>query len=86
MASKLIFAAFLVLAALAFQAMSRDLNQVSMIEKHEQWMAQYGRVYKDDAEKDSRYKIFKENVEFIESFNKAGTIGLTSWESTSLLI
>lgn len=72
MASKLIFAAFMMLATLASQAMSRDLSEVlvSMIEKHEQWMSQYGRVYKDDAEKANRYKVFKENVKFIESFNK----------------
>ncbi|KAL2458501.1 Senescence-specific cysteine protease SAG12 [Abeliophyllum distichum] len=37
------------------------------------WMAKYGRVYKDNAEKAMRFKIFKENVEFIESFNNAGT-------------
>lgn len=36
-------------------------------------MAQYGRVYKDEAEKGRRFEIFRENVEFIESFNKAGT-------------
>ncbi|KAL3534316.1 hypothetical protein ACH5RR_002777 [Cinchona calisaya] len=70
---KLTFAAFLMLSMLASQAMSRNLNEASMIEKHEQWTAQYGRVYKDEVEKANRYKIFKENVEFIESFNKAGT-------------
>ncbi|CAK9176583.1 unnamed protein product [Ilex paraguariensis] len=43
----------------------------SIYERHEQWMAQYGRVYKDSDEKDNRFKIFKENVERIESFNKA---------------
>ena len=36
-------------------------------------MAHYGCVYKDEVEKADRYKIFKDNVEFIESFNKAGT-------------
>ncbi|CAI9099951.1 OLC1v1036853C1 [Oldenlandia corymbosa var. corymbosa] len=71
---RLLSSAFLMLAAmLAFQAMSRDLSEVSMMQKHEQWMVQYGRVYKDDAEKASRYNIFKKNVEYIESFNKAGT-------------
>lgn len=35
-------------------------------------MARYGRVYKDDAEREMRYEIFKNNVEFIESFNRAG--------------
>ncbi|KAL3533793.1 hypothetical protein ACH5RR_007314 [Cinchona calisaya] len=72
-ATKLIFAAIFMLVMLSTQAMSRNLNEASMIEKHEQWMAQYGTVYKNEIEKANRYKIFKENVEFIESFNKAGT-------------
>ncbi|XP_027071829.1 senescence-specific cysteine protease SAG39-like [Coffea arabica] len=69
---KLSLTAFLMLAMMASQATSRSLNEASMTEKHEQWMAQHGRVYKDDAEKADRYKIFKENVNFIASFNKAG--------------
>ncbi|WOL19367.1 senescence-specific cysteine protease SAG39-like [Canna indica] len=44
----------------------------SMAERHEQWMAQHGRVYKDAAEKARRLSIFQSNVEFIESFNKEG--------------
>ena len=32
-------------------------------------MAQYGRVYKDATEKAQKFKVFKANVEFIESFN-----------------
>uniref|UniRef100_A0A2N9J8L0 Peptidase C1A papain C-terminal domain-containing protein n=1 Tax=Fagus sylvatica TaxID=28930 RepID=A0A2N9J8L0_FAGSY len=35
-------------------------------------MAQYGCTYKDNAEKERRLTIFKDNVEFIESFNSAG--------------
>jgi hypothetical protein len=35
-------------------------------------MAQYSRVYKDDAEKARRFEVFKANVKFIESFNAAG--------------
>ncbi|XP_030456587.1 senescence-specific cysteine protease SAG12-like [Syzygium oleosum] len=42
-----------------------------MQERHEQWMAHHGQVYKDAAEKERRFVIFKNNVEFIESFNKA---------------
>ena len=42
-----------------------------MYERHEDWMVQYGRVYKDADEKSKRYKIFKDNVARIESFNKA---------------
>lgn len=35
-------------------------------------MALHQRTYKDDAEKTERLRIFKENVEFIDSFNAAG--------------
>ncbi|RDX79825.1 Senescence-specific cysteine protease SAG39 [Mucuna pruriens] len=41
-------------------------------ERHEKWMSQYGKVYKDAAEKEKRFQIFKTNVHFIESFNAAG--------------
>ncbi|KAL0002095.1 hypothetical protein SO802_015876 [Lithocarpus litseifolius] len=50
--------------------MSRTL-QDEMYERHEQRMDHYGRVYKDTIEKEQRYKIFKENVAYIESFNNA---------------
>nr|POE67038.1 senescence-specific cysteine protease sag39 [Quercus suber] len=50
--------------------MPRTLQDV-MYEKHEQWMAHYGRVYKDIIEKEKHYKIFKEDVAYIESFNNA---------------
>ncbi|KAL6650398.1 hypothetical protein ACP70R_009323 [Stipagrostis hirtigluma subsp. patula] len=49
---------------------ARGLNDDSvMLARHENWMAQYGRVYNDDAEKMRRFKIFKENNKFIEAFN-----------------
>ncbi|KZV57545.1 vignain-like [Dorcoceras hygrometricum] len=71
---KLVFATLLVLQLWAtYQATARTLpHSSSMVERHEQWMAQHGRVYKDDTEKAERFKIFKENVEYIESFNEAG--------------
>ncbi|KAL5973642.1 Senescence-specific cysteine protease sag39 [Asimina triloba] len=61
-------------AAWASQTTSRTLpgRVLSMTERHEQWTAQYGRSYKDAAEKEYRFQIFKSNVEFIESFNTAG--------------
>ncbi|KAF3636486.1 Senescence-specific cysteine protease SAG39 [Capsicum annuum] len=34
-------------------------------------MIQYGRVYRTNTEKESRFKIFKENIERIEAFNDA---------------
>ncbi|KAJ1424636.1 Peptidase C1A, papain C-terminal [Sesbania bispinosa] len=54
------------------QVMPRKLNAASLSERHEQWMAKYGKIYKDAAEKENRFQIFKNNVELIESFNAAG--------------
>lgn len=68
---KLIFMTFLIMGLCAFQSWSRLLQDESMNEQHEKWMVQYGRTYKDNAEKERRFKIFKENVELIDSHNKA---------------
>ncbi|GAB2298762.1 hypothetical protein Dimus_032839 [Dionaea muscipula] len=57
-------------------------SEQSVREMHEQWMSQYGRVYKDDAEKEERFKIFKQNLEFIEASNKLNkgyTLGLNAF-------
>ncbi|PIA29293.1 hypothetical protein AQUCO_06100066v1 [Aquilegia coerulea] len=57
---------------------SRTLNDhvedgsISILARHEMWMTQYGRVYRDNAEKLGRAKIFKANVDFIDYFNKYG--------------
>ncbi|XVE86355.1 hypothetical protein DITRI_Ditri18aG0028500 [Diplodiscus trichospermus] len=67
-----IAACFLMLAVCIPQVMCRNLHKASLSERHQQWMAEYGRVYKNDAEKEMRFQIFKSNVEFIESFNAAG--------------
>ena len=67
-----IFLSFLVLCTMASQANCRALNEASMSERHEQWMARYGRTYKDGAEKEMRFQIFKSNIAYIESFNRAG--------------
>ncbi|OMP06385.1 hypothetical protein COLO4_08162 [Corchorus olitorius] len=67
-----IVAFFLVIAVCIPHVMSRRLQEASLYERHEQWMAEYARVYKTDAEKEMRFNIFKSNVEFIESFNAAG--------------
>ncbi|PIN18854.1 Cysteine proteinase Cathepsin L [Handroanthus impetiginosus] len=70
---KLIFVSLLVLEMWASQTTARTPPDASMVEKHEQWMAQYGRSYKNDAEKVKRFEIFKKNVEYIESFNEAAS-------------
>jgi KDEL-tailed cysteine endopeptidase len=64
------FVVIVTLGALASPlAAARSLQDASMRERHEEWMASYGRVYKDTNEKQKRYKIFEENVALIESSN-----------------
>ncbi|KAG8385456.1 hypothetical protein BUALT_Bualt03G0047200 [Buddleja alternifolia] len=71
--NKMILALVLVIG-MHFSAVNcRTIPDATMAERHEQWMANYGRVYKDDTEKATRFKIFKENVEFIDSFNNVGS-------------
>ncbi|KAK0579896.1 hypothetical protein LWI29_033186 [Acer saccharum] len=72
--NNLLFAVLLVLGLWVSQSWSRSLNEATAAinEKHEMWMARYGRVYKNKAEKEKRSKIFNDNLEYIESFNKAG--------------
>ncbi|KAM0071439.1 putative fruit bromelain [Helianthus debilis subsp. tardiflorus] len=67
-----IVAALLVFAMCACQVTSRTLNQETMLQRHQQRMAQCGRIYRDDVEKEMRFKIFSNNVKYIESFNNAG--------------
>ncbi|TVU07258.1 hypothetical protein EJB05_47306, partial [Eragrostis curvula] len=52
-----------------FVLAARDLSDTAMAEMHEKWIVQYGRVYKDAAEKARRLEVFRDNVAFIESFN-----------------
>lgn len=61
--------ALVVLAIWAAFTTARELSEMSMKERHEQWMAQHGRVYADAAEKARRFEIFKVNMELVESFN-----------------
>ncbi|KAJ1393974.1 Peptidase C1A, papain C-terminal [Sesbania bispinosa] len=58
--------------ACAYPAMSRTLYESSVAIKHQQWMSKHGRSYRDDAEKEKRFKIFMDNLEYIEKFNNAG--------------
>ncbi|XP_030962771.1 zingipain-2-like [Quercus lobata] len=63
---------FFILETLISQALCRTLLEDSLAERHEQWMVQYGHSYKDSAEKEKRFKIFKDNVEYIDKFNNEG--------------
>ena len=70
--NKLVIAVLTILGTWTSQAMSRTLQEASMAERYEQWMAQYDRKYSDSAEKEGRFKIFKENAEFVEKVNNEG--------------
>ncbi|KAL5772246.1 hypothetical protein ACOSQ2_012170 [Xanthoceras sorbifolium] len=63
-------ASLLILTIWAIHALCRPLNEEYVLNRHEEWMAQHGRVYKDALEKERRYNIFKNNLEYIENFNK----------------
>ncbi|XVF25663.1 hypothetical protein REPUB_Repub13aG0232900 [Reevesia pubescens] len=63
---------FFIFGTLASQAMSRTFQEAAITNKHKQWMSRYGRVYENQSEKDKRFKIFKDNLEYIENFNNAG--------------
>ncbi|KAF8666106.1 hypothetical protein HU200_053820 [Digitaria exilis] len=70
MASSKAFLAILGCVCLCFSVIeARELSDAAMVERHERWMVEYGRVYKDTAEKAERFEVFKDNVAFIESFN-----------------
>ncbi|KAF5189086.1 Senescence-specific cysteine protease sag39 [Thalictrum thalictroides] len=72
------FIGLIILSLWACQAASRALHaEVSMLEKYEQWMALHGRVYNDATEKARRFEIFRKNVQYIESFNRAGNRSYT---------
>lgn len=65
-------AIFITLGTVAYQATSKALYEASIAEKYEQRIAKYERIYPNIAEKQRRFAIFKENVEFVENFNKEG--------------
>ncbi|XP_061364483.1 zingipain-2-like [Gastrolobium bilobum] len=67
-----VLALFLIFTVWTSHVMSLRLLDAYTSETHENWMSLYGKSYKDAAQKQKRYQIFKHNLEFIESFNAAG--------------
>ncbi|KAL8114936.1 senescence-specific cysteine protease SAG39-like [Apium graveolens] len=67
----IVLALLFTVGALASVAAARSLNEASMTETHDQWMKRYGRVYKNADEKQRRSTIFEENLNYIQTFNKA---------------
>ncbi|PON32633.1 Cysteine Protease [Parasponia andersonii] len=68
-------ALIVVLGAWAYsKASARTLqgqDDASMYDRHQNWMAHHGRVYKDVSEEEKRFMIFKRNVARIDAFNRA---------------
>ncbi|KAI3973776.1 hypothetical protein MKW92_011932 [Papaver armeniacum] len=70
-----LFVVLMILGVWVFETTAfRTLRDLYMMEKHEQWMASHGRVYANADEKEKRFKIFKNNVERINLFNKYAAI------------
>ncbi|KAL6865158.1 hypothetical protein ACP4OV_016309 [Aristida adscensionis] len=51
------------------------LEEEAMKARHEMWMVEYGRTYRDEVEKAHRFKVFKENIDFIERSSRAAGNG-----------
>ncbi|RAL50821.1 hypothetical protein DM860_015968 [Cuscuta australis] len=61
-----------------------DAFQDLPVEEHfERWMVLHERSYADELEKEKRFTIFKQNREYVESFNRAGnrtfTLGINAF-------
>lgn len=66
------FIMLIIMVTWASLVMSRTLHEDTISAKHELWMVQSARTYKNQAEKAMRFKIFKKNFRFIEKFNREG--------------
>lgn len=60
---------------LAYQSSSQNIPDEDIRRIFYQWMFKYGRVYKDVAEKEWRFSIFKNNAELVEAFSRGENKG-----------
>ncbi|XP_019186337.1 PREDICTED: ervatamin-B-like [Ipomoea nil] len=73
----IVVVAVLVLEIWACYEARRLDGDEEMMKTYEQWIVEYGRVYANQTEKMKRFSIFKDNVEYINSFNQAGNQSFT---------
>ncbi|OQU83038.1 senescence-specific cysteine protease SAG39 [Sorghum bicolor] len=50
---------------------STGYGEEAMTARHEKWMVEHGRTYKDEAEKARRFQVFKANAAFVDTSNAA---------------
>ncbi|KAL9270770.1 Senescence-specific cysteine protease SAG39-like protein [Drosera capensis] len=82
----MLLALFLAMGLLVVQASRPLTSDSSMVKRHEEWMVKYGRIYKDDFDKNHRFEIFKKNVELIDAHNqknKGFTLGVNAFTDLS---
>lgn len=60
---------------LSYQTSSQTIPYEDIVRIFDNWMFKYARVYKDLAEKEMRFTIFKENAELVEAFSRGGNKG-----------
>ncbi|KAK7389058.1 hypothetical protein VNO78_23890 [Psophocarpus tetragonolobus] len=66
-----LFVLALFLGFWALNGHGSTVEDASMHVRHDQWMAEHGKVYEGHREKEFRYQIFKQNVKHIEAINNA---------------
>jgi hypothetical protein len=68
---------------LAAAAIGEDVEQdMAMRARYERWVAKHGRTYKDHAEKERRYEVFRSNAEFVDSYNAAAATAAARGKSS----
>jgi C1A family cysteine protease len=87
--AKILLTVVMMVDAILYAVEARDLasaggyTEEAMKARHEKWMVEHGRTYKDEFEKARRFEIFKTNVDFIERSNAAGdkkyTLGINKF-------
>ncbi|XP_024195358.1 uncharacterized protein LOC112198460 [Rosa chinensis] len=66
------------------QATSRRFKEnpnSTLFLEFERWMAAFDKHYPNDEEKERRFAIFKNKLEWVKNFNKQGNHSFTGWKS-----
>ena len=75
--AKTMITLMLLLLAMVHRATSCTLDDRAMLVRYQNWMAEHGRVYTNDEEKQLRFQVFKDNVALIDAHNGNPDKGFT---------